>query len=353
MPQPRCEWCDKQMDSSNMKRHLNSCFYKNEVQIKKYELQLLKGKRPRDESDIKQEVTFVELKHFLTESYTKAMMLYKKILDGNSKDPVQKIKEMNVSPPTLDNYLLKWRLYTKWLRRNNRTVSAESANSYISSLNCRASTQRKKHNTLQLLLQHLIDRNVRLNKFRMRISFTPKKALSDKELAAYLQEQREIDTEDYLIQRLLATYGLRINTAALLKIKDLEFLNVDGDEDHLIHLPDSKVKNRRLEKITPELEALLKKFIKGDTKPENYVFYMEGRNKARKIRAQDLCMRINKRIKESKVLKKSDNYKYTSHMFRKTKAYNMYQKGNELLKEQIRSSIGQSQGSTAVEFYIN
>ena len=348
-----CEWCERKLDPTNMKRHLKTCVFKNEVELRKHELRLLKKKLPRDETSIKEEVTFVELKHYLTESYNKAMLLYKKILDENNKDPVQKIKEMNVSAPTLENYLLEWNLYTKWLRRNNRTVSADSANTYISSLKCRASTQRKKHNTLQLLLQHLIDRNVRLNKFRMRISYAPKKPLSDKELNDYLEEQRLINTEDYIIQLLMSTYGLRINTAALLKIKDLEFLHAASDEERMIHLPDSKVKNRRLEKITLQLETLLTNFIKGDTNQDNYVFYRQGKHKQRKFRAQDLCMRINRKIRDSKVLKKIDNYKYTSHMFRKTKAYNMYKHANERLKEQIRSSIGQSQGSMALEHYIN
>lgn len=348
-----CEWCEKPMDTSNMKRHLKTCVFKNEVQMKKFELELLKKKRPRDETELIEEVTFVELKHYLTESYSKAMLLYKKIQEENAKDPVEKIKEMNVSPSTLENYLLEWKLYSKWLKRNNRTVSADSANSYITSLKCRASTQRKKHNTLQLLLQHLIDRNVKLNKFRMRISYVPKKPLSNKELMDYLEEQRQLSPEDYLIQRLLASYGLRINTIALLKIKDLEFLNVAEDDDHMIHLPDSKVKNRRLEKIDKELEGLLRNFIKGDRNPENFVFYKDGSKKSRKSRAQDLCMKINKRIKDTKVLKKIDNYKYTSHMFRKTKAYNMFQEGKERLREQVRSSIGQSQGSSAIEHYIN
>ena len=348
-----CEWCEKIMDGSNMKRHLKSCVFYSELKATKADVIYLLKKKPRDEGDRNEEITLGELKHFLTENYNKAMQLYKKILHDDGRKPEDKIREMNVSAPTMENYLLEWRLFDKWLKKNKRVFSADTANSYIATLKNRASTIRKKHNTIQLLLQHLIDRNVRLNRFRMRISYLPKKALSEREVQAYLEEQRGINAEDYLIQLLLCTYGLRINTIALLKIRDLEFLDADKDEEHMIHLPDSKVKNRRLEPVSKQLEDLLRKFIKGDSDGDNYVFYKSGKNLSGKVRAQNLCLKINQKIKNSKVLKKSDNYKYTSHMFRKTKAFNMYHKEKELLKDKVRTSIGQSQGSTAIEHYIN
>lgn len=137
-----------------------------------------------------------------------------------------------------------------------------------------------------------------------------------------------------------------------MKLQDLEFLKAEDDEEHMIHLPDSKVKNHRVEPIDEELEELLRDFIGNDLDDEDYVFYRDGKDKNWRRRAQDLCIRINKRINESKAIKKRGNYKYSSHMFRKTKAYNMFHKGVEQLKEQVRASIGQSQGSTAIESYI-
>ena len=85
---------------------------------------------------------------------------------------------------------------------------------------------------------------------------------------------------------------------------------------------------------------------------EDYIFYQGGANKGWRRRSQDIGNRINKRIRESKVLRKRANYKYSSHMFRKTKAYNMFHKGVEELKDKVRASIGQSQGSTALNSYI-
>jgi integrase len=340
------------MNPTNFYRHRKKCVFYRDLQMNKTEVMSILKRHKRDEKTDCEKITFVELMGFLTDMYKRTKLLYTKVNEENSKNPVERIRELNVSESTLQNYLMEWGMFQKWLRRHDRSYSVESANSYITSLNKKPSTIRKKHTVLQLLLQHIIDKNVSLNKFRMRISFAPKKALSEKEVMEYLEEQKAISTEDYLIQLLLCTYGLRINTAARLRVRDLEFLYVNNEQEKLIHLPDSKVKNRRVEPISPELEGLLRKYIRGDPDPHSYVFYREGSNKSPKSRAQDLCMRINKRIRNSKVLKKIDNYQYSSHMFRKTLAYNAYHREEKLLRERVRASIGQSQGSSAIVHYI-
>ena len=342
------------MAPSNYKRHLATCAFKNIIALTKSELELMKSKHSREEESQILEMSFMELKHFLTESYQKANTLYRKIVVEDNRDPIEKIKEMRVSESTLNNYLLEWKLYNKWLKANKKSVCVETANTYIASLKRKSSTQRKKQYVLQLLLQHLIDKTVKLDKFNMRISYAPKRSLTNEELRKYLEEQREISMEDYLMQRLLATYGLRINTVALLKIKDLEFLLAEEDEEErFIHLPDSKVKNYRVEPIERDLEGLLREFIGEGYDDEDFIFYSEGKDRNSKRRAQDLCQRINRRIRDSKAMKKRPNYKYTSHMFRKTKAYNLFNTAVAKLKEEVRASIGQSSGSTAVEHYIN
>ena len=79
---------------------------------------------------------------------------------------------------------------------------------------------------------------------------------------------------------------------------------------------------------------------------------MSNDNSDLTTRSHRLCVKINSRISESNVLPKSSNYKFSSHMFRKTKAYNLYHEKNEQLKEEARSAIGQSSGSQAIQFYI-
>lgn len=349
----QCQWCDKPMAYSNFRRHLMKCVFKNELGIKKSDVEILKVSQPKEKTQI-EEANIMELKNFLTDNFNKTSTLYKRIIVENNRDPVEKIKEMMISDSTKENYIREWNQFSKWLRKKNLSMSVDSANSYIASLDCAASTQRTKQTILQIILQHIIDRNIYLNRRRRNISFAPKKALSDEELNKYLEEQKSLcNREEYLIQKLLILYGLRVNTIALLKIKDLEFLLAGPGEERLIHLPDSKTKRRRVEKIPSDIEDDFKAIIGMETDPEDYVFYKSGENKDMRRRAQDIGLKINKKIRQSKVIKKIGGYKYSSHMFRKTKAYNMFHKKLDELKEEVRLSIGQSQGSQAIEHYIN
>lgn len=342
------------MKRQNYRKHKARCVYRVEVKMKRSDIVRLRDQPLEPVSVVSMsstdQVAFGELKHYLTESYHKSHILYLKFIEGNNMSPEQKLNELHIGESTKQNYLLEWRLYLKWLTKHKKSPGGTSANSYLASLQCKASTLRKKQYTLQLVLQHVIDSSIRLNKVRKRITVTPKYALSDKELHDYLEEQKGIDTEDYLIQRLLAAYALRINSTALLKVKHLEFLN--NPASMLIHIPDSKVKRHRVEKIDDDLAHLLEEHVGGDRLEESFVFYKDGSKHDDKRRAHTLSMRINKRLKETAVLNKNPNYKYTSHMFRKTKAYNRFQEGIEKLKEEIRMSIGQASQSTAVESYI-
>lgn len=361
-----CDWCEKSMRQSNFYKHDLVCLFKHEIQLKKSELEMLKNKRPREDKKLQEqmEIAAMELKHYLTENYFKTISLYKKIIQEDNKDPIEKINEMNVSETTRENYVREWVLYTKWLKENKETPSKESANTYIGKLEkCKPSTQKRKLSMLQLILQHIIDPSIKLNKFGKRISFAPKHALSEEEITNYLKEQKKINFEDYLIQKFMIIYGLRVNTCSALKLKDLEFLSNDNpNEENQIHLPDSKTKKFRVEKIDEELMDLFKEHIEkvqeyeeDELDEEDFIFYRKNgcQKKSERVRAQELCARINKRIKYSKVLIQKKNYKYSSHMFRKTKAYNMFHKGVSELKDKCRVGIGQQKGSSAIESYIN
>ena len=144
---------------------------------------------------------------------------------------------------------------------------------------------------------------------------------------------------------------MRINSAASLKIKHLEFLNEGNDP--VIHFPDSKVKRERIEPVEPELQEELEEFIGDYEDEDNYVFYKEKSDDTERKRAHDLSVQINMRIRSSKVIIKNRNYQYSSHMFRKTKVYKEYQEGVEKLKDELRQKIGQAKGSTSLNNYIN
>ena len=356
----QCDWCEKEMKKQNFKRHQETCIYKVTVGLSKSNVERLKSQHPViqvPEDNTKLEIDNVELKQFLEELYKKTMVLHKKIIIEDERNPIEKINALIISDSTKINYLREWKMYDRWIKKNKLPIGKESAQAYLANAKVRASTKRQKYLNLQLLLQHIIDPSIKLEKVRWRISFTPKYALSTSELHQYLNEQKRINSEDYLIQRLLIVYGLRINTCASLKIKHLEYKYHQNNIEKRIQLPDSKVKTQRVESIEDDLVRLLDTHIfntiKDNDNGEEYIFFQKGKNLSEKKRAYLLSKRINMRINESKILHKVPGYKYTSHMFRKTKAYNMYQTGVERLKEKVRRSIGQSRGSSAVESYIN
>jgi len=352
-----CDWCGIDMDRRNFKKHDDSqCFWKHTLGMKKSEFELLKKQRHRSTSETNntQDIMLMELKHFLTNFYKKAKVLYQRCIVKDNRDPIDKIREMNVSENTKENYIREWNLYNTWLSQTNNSLSEESANTYISELECRESTQKRKHQTLQCILQYLIDPGIRLNKFTKRISMTPKKPLTNEELNDYLKEQKSLDEEDYLIQLLLAKFGLRINTIGLLRKKHLDFLYSKNGKEKLITLPDNKTKVDRVEQIDIEDIKLIKNFIKDkNLNDEDFIFYRSGTAYNDRRRARFISCKINERIKNSKVLIKNPNYKYTSHIFRKTLAYNFYHKGMNELKQKARKMIGHANDSYAINYYIN
>jgi len=348
-----CDFCEEEKYSSNIKRHLKSCVWKNVIGMKKSEFMFLKNKRNLDIKDAKrEELTAAELKKFLSDLNLKVSNLFTRLIVENNRDPIDKINELNVSKRTKENYCREFKLYDKWLTENKKNISKQSADSYIASLTCAASTQKRKHDMLNIILQTIIDPSIKLNAYRKRIEYKPKYAFKNEELDLYLEEQKGINFEDYVLQKFLSAYGLRINTAASLKVSHLIFLKAKKKEDKKIVLPDSKVKRRREEPVESDLENDFKKLITGKEK-DDYVFYSSGSKFDEFRRARDLSEKINKHLRDSKVIEHDENYKYSSHCFRRSVAFNLYNKENAELKEKVRKAIGQSQNSTAVEFYIN
>jgi len=347
-----CKWCEQTLYISNQKRHLETCFYKNEIEMTKSDFLYLKNKRNFSiDSERKEEAAMLEMKTFLSDLNQKTSNLYTRVIVEDGRDPIDKIKDLNVSSSTKKNYIREWKLYEKWLSTNNKTISKESVNTYIASLECKDSTQKRKHLTMQVLMQHVIDPTIKLNKFRKRVEYKPKKAFENEELKEYLAEQKSLNIEDYLIQTLMATYGLRINTIAQLRKYHLVFLKAQTEAGNIIHLPDSKTKTQRAEKIDPEIANQLKDLVKDKSK-DDYVFYQEGRKLDVIRRSRDLSERITKRLKSSKVIQQDPNYAISSHVFRKSRVYQEYHEGLNKLKEKARKDLGQISGSQAIEHYI-
>jgi integrase len=351
-----CIYCERDMKPQNYNKHMDHCFIKREFNLPKSEILKAIGGKPNEKSPEE----FENLNHKLSADNIKCMDFVKKVLDlgngimvacGSDFDAIEKINEMQLNPETIKEYQSEWKLYSSWcFKKKLNTFQSNSANSYLSGLNKETSTIKKKRCRLQSILKHLTGQSVVLSRIRRRVKRTPKYALSPKEIENYLKEQKSIDDEDYLIQLILCTYGCRIHAISNLQLKHLEFLNGEGNN---MFLPDTKTGIFEVE-VDKSLQKLLKKFIiKMNITQFNEFVFSAGSSDNLRVRSISMCMRINKRIKESKVLKKSPNFKFSSHMFRKTKAFQIYREYLEKGKEAARSAIGHEPGSSSINFYIN
>jgi integrase len=347
-----CEFCEKEMHSSNYKRHLSKCIYKNEIKMAKSIVLGLVANHEGQDVEAAEEVP-MEMKIFITELFNKVKFFYKK-LNNESLSPEEKIRQLHISDSTKEGYLTELSLYQKWLKKNKKNVDIDTANTYLNSLKCKPSTLRKKQMILQTILRVVYDPNIHLNPVKLRISYMPKYSLSDQEIEKYLEEQM-VDYEYYFIQRLMIIYGLRINSPAALKVK--HFLFLFEEHSNQILLPDIKINNERREPIDEEFAIALNEYIESIglsvEDPEEYVFLRAYSDNSIRVRTSKMGLEVNRKIKKSAVLRKNPNFKYTSHMFRKTKANNLFQQGLEELRERSRHGIGQKSKSSSIKHYLD
>ena len=181
----------------------------------------------------------------------------------------------------------------------------------------------------------------------------PKYALSLFELRKYLEEQKEVNFEDYLIQYFLAQYGSRINVAAGLKWKQLHFLFDPNNKS--ITLKDIKTSSTKVKEISQECLTLFTEFYRvwkdRSIRQDEFVF-RAGKTKEVWKRSKTLSARINRRIKESKSIIKNTAYIYSSHMIRKSVAMREYLSKLEEAKEAARIKIDHRKGTAAIKPYI-
>lgn len=336
-----CCFCEKSMAHSNYSKHINRCYIKKHFGVPKSEiLSLIQGKNNCDDELL---LRMSKLKKFTEKYFHEAREL---VAELKEVDPETKLNEMSVGPSTLAAYKSEWKMYSAWCKREKSDpLIASSANSYVASLHKRTTTLKKKRSILQVILQFLTDSPVVLRKIRRRISIVPKYSLSPSEVTEYLNEQAKINEETYLIQLLLITYGCRIHSVACLTMGDLDFFRKK------IFFPDSKTGTREVtmtDKVFQQLKIFTRKFNRSSENP----FLFSSKSSDRMKRSQEICKKVNLLIKQSSVLKFNKNYKFSSHMFRKTVAFTLYQRLVVEAKKEVRKSIGQAEESSAVEYYI-
>lgn len=346
-----CAFCEKSMKTQNFKKHLDRCVIRKSFNLPKSEILLAIGGKPSNHESKSLESTIVKLSsdhlrliHFIKRFCEEANSLL--IEFQGEVDCFEKIQEMCLSSETIKEYQGEWRMFQKWcIEKHQNPMNPISANSYLSGLKLQVSTIKNKRNRLQSIIRHLTGQGIHLNRIRRRIRKIPKCKLSSEEIEAYLSEQKDINFEDYLIQSILAAFGCRLHSVSNLKLKNLDF--------PLIHLPDTKTGIRVVE-ASKDLQHLISKHIKMKklTDPESFVF-SAGSSLNLRRRSNNMCIRINKRLAESKVLKKNPNFKTSTHMFRHSRAFEVFRKHLEAGKAAARESIGHSLMSSSIDFYIN
>lgn len=342
-----CPHCERSMWQPNLKKHMKRCKgVKSHRDVGGCQI------HHPDLEKLKREYHMLQIKHETISEFLKSILIKSEELVGANLNivPAEMIQNMNIANTTKLLYHSDWRGYSTWCTENKvNPFLPKHANRYIESLKLAQNTLVTKRSSLQSILQHLLEKKVVLKKIRRRLHLiTPKYALSLEEAEEYLKEQREENEEDYIAQLMMITYGLRINTIGGLRKKHLEFL--DGQDTIL--LPDSKSGDRR-QKATREINKLLtqlvrKKKIEGE---ESFIF--NATNSIVSKRTSQIKKRINSRIKNSKVLKKKAGFAYSSHMFRKTKAFNSYLRALEEAKSEARRAIGHAEGSSSIMHYLN
>jgi hypothetical protein len=353
-----CSWCGRSMLLSNKSRHLSTCLYKNELKATKdYILKLIEDNPDeRDQISVRKEkleLANVELMKVVEDVYLKFSDLRDKYLGGASEESAEeKIEGMNVCASTKYGYLVEWRKFKKWKEENSKTIGVASMNQYLQTLDCKSSTKWKKRNMLERILKTLVDPNMKLEPMRQRFSTQPKYSMTVEEIDEYLEEQKEVNKEDYLIQKMMITLSLRIGTIASLKLQNFDFYLMN--DNNRLALPDTKSKRTNFREVNEDLQEEIRIFLDEiNVNEEDYVFYRGGRDLNIARRSQALSNHINERIRKSKVFRQSSNFKYSSHMFRKCVPNLIFQKKVQEAKEEARKMLGHKRGSAAVYSYID
>ena len=356
----KCVWSNTLVSDKNMARHVATCIYKTDLNARKdYILELL-AKNPdqlNEGSNTNKlemsELANQEMLRVIKQAMNEFKFLYERFADHQEETPEEKIENLSLADSTKYGYKVEWRLFQKWRKQNNLTISERSMNTYLSTIKCRGSTKFKKRNVLQNILKVVVDPNAKLNKMRMRFSVKPKYSLSDAEVQSLLEEQKDLNTEHYIIMKMMIFLVLRIGTIAALQLKHFDFF---GEENIFrIALPDGKNQTLIFKDVDQDFKAELEEYLESVplASIDDYVFYREGNNETLTKRSSFLGVAINKKLAESKAMVKSENFQYTSHMLRKCLPNLRYNEVVEEAKEEARKLLGHKTGSTAVNSYLD
>lgn len=243
------------------------------------------------------------------------------------------------------SYLFEWNSYHSWCRKNEKhELLVDVANSYIKSLNATA-TRTKKRSIIQCLLRMFTSKDIRLRNVAVRIKTKKKYAMKDDELLSYLDEQKQIDFQDYVLQQFLVYFCARINSAIHLKWEHFS--------EGFVCVPDTKTGDKVVSSDSNFNDIITEYSEKYKLNKKGYVFYPDCSVDARVC---TITRNINSRIRLSPVMNrlKEENptCMFSSHIFRKSEAYKLYNDGKEELLKKVRIRLRHVKNSRSTNVYI-
>ena len=303
-----CQFCNNPQFPQNIKYHEKVC----ELKTKKLRENVVKNSivseitKSQTEQDLTEQLLLARKRHLAyVEEMSQILGLKGTTIEEDQETILRKIREFHVEPQTKSAYEGEWGMFIKFLNKDPKNpirISKESANTYLASLKVEGTTLQRKIGTIERIMRECCDMpNIRLNKCRNVAPKRLKYPFPDAELNKYLDEQLELDMQDYIVQMLMAKYGLRVNSTAHLTVKDIDFKKQE------ITFTDTKRKKGKYRTEVAEEDTLdlLKIFIKErGLKKKSFVFYPEETQRRPKFMGEV----VNTRFRDSEVIIKDEKF---------------------------------------------
>mgnify|MGYP006425142525 CR=1 FL=1 len=275
---------------------------------------------------------------------------YKKILEKYENYIIEK----GLSKNTLKNYMSDIRLFLRWIDKKNIDIYKLNRKKMIKYRDYIYEKYAIK--SIEKIIFSILNFNEFLNEkgyIKKKIIFPQKdiiKDLSEKKVEVFDEKQQKkiietlnndiLSSRGKIITRILYYTGIRASETTEIKIKDIDFENLE-----LVVI--GKGKRIRTIPIKKELSEYLEKYIKNcriNSKYAKESQYLLVSQRAKKI-ARDTVR------KDIKPLEKVIDAKVFPHKFRHTFATNLVQRGVEI--STISRLLGHADIQTTINYYVN
>jgi integrase len=384
--QVMCKVCGDFKSAANISRHVKDCKGKHFGMTKEELIKVVSGESDIIHKDIEElkvineslkaekETLMAQVAQLLDENLQlkKQNHEFRELIDNyriKHKHKKIKISKENVEKgiadaPSLSEssktmYLGIWKRYVHFAESNNlEPLLKSTANSYISHLckvNYLSENNVKMRSVLQSVFRKFLNEKTTLEDIAETEPRYSKFFLGESQLNEILEKVKVKDYECYVMLRIQASAGLRINSVINLQKQHLLFDSKGGNQ---IFITDSKVKKRSkdLKSTTLDDETLniFKHFLQyrrdpfGES-PDEYVFRRGCKSQVKRIRTLTVGNRIRRNLDFKKT--NGERFKVGTHDIRRSKAYDTYQKEDRLLSA-VQEQLGHSNKYVSNNHYV-